>query len=66
MPQCSVRDVCAGEVVRVHLLAVRVKFAFYEEVRMGDAGAAPDYVGGLVVVPCCCFGDGAGCFCGGG
>lgn len=60
------RDVSAGEIVRVHLLAVRIDFAFDEETGTGDAGAAPDYVGGLIVVPGCGFGEDAGCFGGGG
>ena len=56
----------AREVVAVHLLAVGGEFGFYEEAGAAGAGAAPDDVGGLVVVPCCGFREDAGGFGGGG
>ena len=56
----------AREVVAVHLLLVGGEFGFDEEAWAAGAGAAPDDVGRLVVVPCCSFGEDAGGFRRGG
>ena len=49
-------DVGGGEVVCVHLVGELGSGGVDEESWMRRTGAAPDDVGGLVIVPCCCGG----------
>ena len=52
VPKSRMSYIGAGEIVAVHLIAMSVEFGLDEEVRTGSTGATPDYVRGLITVPC--------------
>lgn len=60
--QCGVGDIRRGEVVGVHLVVKSGEGGVDKEARDRDAGAAPDYGRGAVIVPGCGFIDDAGGF----
>lgn len=53
----GVRDTDGGEVIHVYLLLVNLQRRVDEETWDARAGATPDYVRRLAIIPLRCFGE---------